>query len=506
MRLSGAHITVAAALATLAAAVGIADGAAGATALELLQAAPKPVFKAGHGLPRLTRWGWAMAPAVRIELAERWGYALEMGEANAGLAARLADPASEESKLAALAAGDPKRYPLGVLVYRACLNREFQASLAPQAWSPPPEGAPAGAKAERVWSPEAPDAVFEKAAAAAVEPLRRVLAKAPGAVILNGGEYGLGVLGFCRKTWEKDPKALAAKGGRDWFDYISERKARQERIVTEAVRRACPDRSLYIFYYVDGNTYKGENGGWKDWAFDYPPLKDASDLPSASIYYRQFNSGWTGKRDLLSLTLSAVAQHLAEGRPLSYNWVCGGWTQKNQRDEEAFSEPERYLGFLKCYYTAGMIGGVAGYFAYPKGGFAGDVGAEPPSWLRQMMTLAEVHALFSHVEEFLREGDLLPGPDKHRWLKDLPAYEFPTGDAGVRVLARKHRKRPEWLVTAWAADGADRAVSVAIPDLGAVRVEASACGSVYRVALEGGKPAAKPVGAKGLAPTQGMRP
>ena len=491
----------------IAGALGVVSEAArteAATALELLQAGQKPAFKAGHGLPRLTRWGWAMAPAVRIELAERWGYALELGEANAALAARLADPATEESKLVALAAGDPKRYPLGVLVYRACLKREFQASLPPETWSPPPEGGPEGAKPDRVWSPEAPDAVFEKAAAAAVEPLRRVLAKAPGAVILNGGEYGLGVLGFCRKTWEKDPKALAAKGGRDWFDYVSERKARQERIVTEAIRRACPDRSLYIFYYVDGNPYRGENAGWKDWAWDYPPLKNASDLPSASIYYRQFNSGWTGGRDLLTLTLSTVAQHVAEGQPLSYNWVCGGWTQKSLRDEEAFSEPDRYLGFLKCYYTAGMIGGVAGYFAYPKGGFGGDVGAEPPSWLRQMMTLAEVHALFSHLEEFLREGDLLAGPDKHRWLKTLPAYEFPTGDAGVRVLARKHRKRAEWLVTAWAAGGQDRTVSVSIPGLGTVQVEASACGSVYRAALEDGKPALKPVGAKGLAPTEGM--
>lgn len=109
----------------------------------------------------------------------------------------------------------------------------------------------------------------------------------------------------------------------------------------------------------------------------------------------------------------------------------------------------RYVGYLKCYYTAGMIGGVAGYFAYPKGGFAGDVGEEMPHWLEQMTVLARVHALFSHLERFLRQGRLVPGPGKHKWSKDLPAYELPTGDPQVRVLAREHVEREQWLVCAW---------------------------------------------------------
>jgi hypothetical protein len=478
--------------------------ATAATALEHLKAAPKPHFRQGHTLPRLTRWGWSMPYDVKIELADHWGYALELGEANAALLKKLADPASEQARLLALAAADPRRYPVGVMVYRACNRKEFQDALPPETWCPVPPPKEGEKAPRRVWSPEAPDAVFEKAAAEAVEPLRQVLAKAPGAVILNGGEYGLGVLGFCLKTWEQDPKVVRARGDRDWFDYLSARKARQEQIITDAVRKACQDRSLYIFYYVDGNPYRGENATWKDWAWDYRPLKNLSDLPSASIYYREFNSGWTGKRDLLSLTLNGVAQHLALGRPLSYNWVCGGWTQAKLTDAEAFSPPDRYLGFLKCYYTAGMIGGVAGYFAYPKGGFAGEQGAEPPSWLRQMMTLAEVHALFSHLEEFLREGDLLPGPDKHRWSKDLPAYEFPTGDPDVRVLARRHRRRPEWLITAWAAGGDDRPVEVAIPDLGRIRLAATACGGVYRATVTDGKPVLTLVGKQGLTPTEGM--
>jgi hypothetical protein len=83
------------------------------------------------------------------------------------------------------------------------------------------------------------------------------------------------------------------------------------------------------------------------------------------------------------------------------------------------------------------------------------------------------------MEDFLRNGDLLSGPDKHRWSKDLPAYEFPTGDADVRVLARKHRQRDQWLITAWAAGGPDRSVTVEVPTLGKVTLQARPTGSVY---------------------------
>jgi len=118
-----------------------------------------------------------------------------------------------------------------------------------------------------------------------------------------------------------------------------------------------------------------------------------------------------------------------------------------------------------------------------------------------MMALGHVHALFSHLEEFLRKGDLLPGPARHRWSKDLPAYEFPTGDPDARVLARKHRERAEWLITAWAAGGPDRQVSVAVPGLGTVRLEARGCGSVYRAAVKDGKPSLTRVDDDGMHPT-----
>jgi hypothetical protein len=193
------------------------------------------------------------------------------------------------------------------------------------------------------------------------------------------------------------------------------------------------------------------------------------------------------------------------GDALSYNWMNAGWARE-KLGEDAFGDLDRYMGYLKCYYTAGMVGGVAGYFAYPDGGFGGDLGQEPPHWLSQMIVLARAHALFSHLDDFLRNGELLPGPNRHSWSNDLPAYEFPTGDSDARVLVRKHKQREQWLVTAWAAGGEDRGVTVTVPGLGEVPVRARTCGSVYRAKVTGGRPALELVDRDGKLPTAGARP
>jgi hypothetical protein len=45
------------------------------------------------------------------------------------------------------------------------------------------------------------------------------------------------------------------------------------------VRKAVPDRTLYIYYSVSGNA-----GPWT-WGPGYPHMKQASDLPSTESYF-----------------------------------------------------------------------------------------------------------------------------------------------------------------------------------------------------------------------------
>jgi len=463
------------------------------TPAEWLAAQPKPEFRAGHTLPRLTRFAWDMDDAVRVELAKDWGYALEFGVADAERVDRaLNEPGSREGRLLALAVSDPKRFPLCVIT-----SRELPQSPVPEVWTRDANGKFVNERVqsldEKDWNPEmktvlspvSPDSFWQEAGELSAAPIRRLRERCPIAYVLNQGEYGLGVAGFWKAVWEKDPAIMKAKGAKTWLDFVSEQKARAQGIITKAERDAAPDRQLYIYYTAGGGTHRGINAD-DVWSYSWAAFKGVSDLPSNEIYFSHINDGWTGNHDMLTLALNAAALEIADGRTLSYNWLSAGWEGEVGHSH---GDLKRWAGFLKCYYTAGMIGGNAGYYQFlGRDGFSKPFPADqPPHWIRQLTALAHIHALFSQLEDFLRNGDLLPGPDRNRISKDVPAYEFPTGDATVRVLARKHRQRAEWLVTAWAAAGEARDVNVTIPEVGALKLRARPDGAIYRVTLKDGK-------------------
>jgi hypothetical protein len=506
------HIARAALLALLG---GAALPAPAMTAAEWLQAQPKPRFREGHTLPRLTRYGWIgnVPMDARIELCESWGYALQLGpyltwKVVDDLLKKAETATDGDAKLLALAIADPKRHPLCVV-----LSRDLPSE--PDPFTRNAKGALVDGK--ELWSPEAPRAALEGAAELRAGPLRKLREKVPVNIVLNGGEYALGVLGFARKQWEQDPRILKGKGDQDWFAYVSEKKGLMETIIADAVRKAAPDRSLYIYYTAGGGTHRNRFGGWIDWGYGYEWMRGASDLPSNEYYFRHFNDGWTGNIDILTQALNARGHELKFGATRSYDWVCAGWVEekpgpayKPGENPAALVDPTagklgdiaRYTGFLKCLYAAGTVGANAGYYAFPLGGFGAAFPAEkPPHWLRQAAALAHVHALFSHHEPLVRGSDLLPGPAMHRWSKDQPAYEFPSGDKDIRVLARKRKGAAEWLVTAWAADGDARDAGVEIPELGKVVLRARPEGSVYRAALESGKTSLTLLDKDGLHPT-----
>lgn len=450
------------------------------TPAEYLAKQPAPVFKEGHRLPPLTRFGWQLSYEARVELAERWGYALALGTANNRLLEHLDWKASYERQILDRVQSDPERYKLAVILDRRMPEAD---TLPTDSWLRDAEGRyvnrkgvplPNQAKVEgRVWSPAAPEATWSTIGESWAAKLAAVREYAPISIVLNGGEYGIGVAGHQQAAWETDPTVVDAKGDRSWYDYVSERKGAFEAIIGQVVFDAVPDLQQYIVYGIGGQSHRKRYGGWAQWDLAYKAKDRVPTLPSSEHYYRHFNSGFTGQQDILTLALNARGQEIAFGHPYTYGWLCAGW-KDNQ-----FADLSRYKGFLKCLYASGMLGGVAGYFAYPEGGFDAIFWEDaPPHWLQQMMALAEVHAEFSFYDDFLLASDLLPGPGKHRWSRDQPAYEFPSGDPAVRVLARKHRVRDEWLIVAWAADGAERMVSVEIPGLGVVEIEARPEGTV----------------------------
>ncbi len=476
-----------------------------------LQQQPEPNFRDGHTLPPLTRYGWTLDFETRVLLADRWGYCLELGApANADLIPRVRNNSGDpEAKIVALAARYPDRLRLQVITSRQL--PDF-GKVPPETWARTAAGMLLNGQAQSldgmrwtpgmqpVFSPFAPDSVWQESGRLQAEPLRQLRELCPIAVILNGGEYGMPVAGWAQKAWEQDPAIVKAKGRKSWADFGSERLAHSQRLVAEVIKQAVPDRTLYMHYHFGGVPYRNSFGQWKEWQPVFEDTKGICDLPNSVAYFKEYNSGWMweGDRgDLLTQMLNARAQEIALGHPLGYYWLCGGY---KPAEPGMVSEIKLYAGFLKMLYTAGMVGGNAGYYDYPvthgaRGFEVPFPPDDPPPWLQQMLALARVHAQFSFFEDYLRDGDLLPGPDKHRVSRDLPAYEFPTGDANARVVARRLRAKPHWLITAWAADGKERRVKVRIPDLGDVSLLARGCGTVHKGKLVDGKPVAVAVDA-----------
>ncbi len=217
-------------------------------------------------------------------------------------------------------------------------------------------------------------------------------------------------------------------------------------------------------------------------------MKGASDLASDQHYLSGYNTGFTCTPehlpqgcDIFTGALNSRGRDIAVGLPLAYSWL---WASSNPE----YDRP-RWLGLLKMLYTTGIVGANVGNYNMVK-----DEEFEKPFpvnkipyWLDEIISAARVQTLFTHAERFLRKGDLLPGPNQHVYSKDQPAYEFPTGDADARVVARKLKDQPEWLITAWAAGGVDRPVNVDIPSLGKLTVQARIIGTVYTATLLKGK-------------------
>jgi hypothetical protein len=88
----------------------------------------------------------------------------------------------------------------------------------------------------------------------------------------------------------------------------------------------------------------------------------------------------------------------------------------------------------------------------------------------------------------------LAGPWKHAIAKVVladksqkPEYSRLLPGRPIRVLARKLKDKPRWLITAWAADGKEREVSVPVPELGEVKLKATAEANVYEAVLKNGQ-------------------
>ena len=336
-------------------------------------------------------------------------------------------------------------------------------------------------------SPEMPDAAWQIYIDYAISQIQKSIGTLPATTVSNienWTEYGISVPSSVKWYAQTDPAILTAKGLRSWVDYVSMRKGYYEKKMRDALKAKYPN-ALYTAY--------GYGGLEKDkdtlWTWDYKYLKDGTDYPANESYYNYFNTGFALNYDMFTDMTHARYDEISNGSPHFYHWLCAGYirnisTYQGATSQGMYADLQKWMGFLKISYVAGMLGGIT------TGEFDCNVNYDdtfaittPPKWLDQIAILGQAHALFSWLEPVLRNSDLLEGPYMHKWSSTHPAYEFTQNN--TKVMARKTKNQNQWLICAWAMDGVEGNVTVNIPDLGDYTINARTCGTVYLVEKNG---------------------
>lgn len=361
-------------------------------AVEFVRSHPAPDFREGNVLPPLSISHHAFPLDLMRELAANWGYALTLP---VGLRthAEINDPTSRAGSIVALVRENPEAYKLSL---RLLIARGFRGGRPidfderypdlinyPEAFYRDAGGALIDG--EHHISVLAPDAAISLVAEHWADKVKAVAEAVPVEIMVNWSEYGF-------EKPQRLPLAVALRDptvlqswsddGRPWLEFASDHKARQEKIIRDALVAAAPG-SYYVKYSEIGSGHY-MLGARPDWmAYDFYFRPGIVDFACGRYYYRHSNSGFTHidrDRDLLAHLLVSRAQEIDAGMPYGYFWVSGGW-------------------------------------------------------------------------------------------------ESPTGVEHKRVVARRHRERPEWLLTAWAADAEPAELSVNVPELGEIKIKATAEGN-----------------------------
>lgn len=517
----------------------------GTTALELLQNQVAGVFRTGHTLPPLSGMIQHYIP-MQIEMSDRWGYALNVGilpDCNPNAASASGPPSYNGNHLdecLSIALRGNGRYKVvaGAANILPGYGRSGQTFLSDAAatnttipesvWLHNAQGTRLPSQTNPGMSPLAPESWVAAQAAPLGTCARRISQVYPLSMVTSGGEYGVDLPGWGMCNFLQDLDLLAAIGFPNQPDpscyqnssyanearntaiiaYGNTKSAIFERIIRQALANVTWAAGVanYGLYTDSYGQDRGRWNGWPSWMRDFADSVSVgvSSMPNPQIYFNDNNAGWGGidqlgnPADMTWKLLNEVGGGIRFGFKNSYAWMsAGGYAAAGNR----IAEQDRWIGFLKIFFTSGGLGATTGYFDYTttytqqvvRGA---PIGTTLPIWLRQYMDVGRVQALFSYFEDYLRTGDLVAGSYNHTFSVDttpIPLYCLdivgePQGN-GISpksyVLARKLPSQQSWLVTAWSQQGPDRNVTAVLPTAGNVLVNARVSGSVYIVTKSG---------------------
>ncbi len=522
------------------------------TVMEHISARPGPVFKKGHGLPPLVFGGYPDFDFNKL-MAEKYLYALHLGSAVKYWADQVGKPGTEPTKKLDLRLADKERYRVSIAVDRPlswadhssdhCGNEQALRAKSPLValakkdgtiWE---EGKDKAGNSCFAFSPLGPPTVHATTGTETGKQLKPFVdyLRAKGGsvdVIHNYGEYALGVpivgpadwtdvFNMTRRFWD-DANVAKAWGPMPTnghlllekaFTEISLAKGAQEGAVTQEIytQSGLGPETRYLYFTTRAAAFTGRWGEWRQSAWDYAllakgkPSRSPENVAVGQMYY--FDADGFGDLgvpgalpgcrdtprgvDAMTAMLNEKAWELKAGSPLAFPWVSSACITST--GGFVYAPRDRMMGFLKTWYATGNISATVFHLSLgliQKASVTAKGAASFPRWLEVYVDLGEVHALFSHLEDDLRNGDLMPGDGKQTMVKQVPAvldgYELyarapgtTTRDPQVRVVGRKHKTvGGRVLVAGFVAAGADREVEVTV-DGAKVKLAMRGAGSVY---------------------------
>lgn len=473
--------------------------------VQYLKSQTPPPFRQGHTLYPLTFFGFGSDLRdypTTSELATNWGFALEFSDApnvnpadTNKIKTILNDPNSYEYKLIQLAKSNPTKYKLHLpaFQFRNQGMIPFTQAECPDCYSRDSEGNVIVELNVPTLNPLMSEELITRIGERYAWPFKYIERQ-------FGVKVGMGIHQgeAAHWSWDKDPVVVADRGSEDKNIYRDKKFARIIKGFFTPIQTSLKDDGLFVYYSNGGHWDKGRFGGAVNGVPYYVEHTiDATVLPNVEHYWGSFNGRGacdnfpTQTFSFLTKYLASTGQEIALGRPFSYEWTSPYWGT----DISGLNAPmDTWTGALKCMYVGGMLGSNIGFYGsdaiYP----ATFNAAAPPLHVAQTQASARVHALFSWIEPFVRNSDLLPGPHMHAYTS-LPAYEFlkqmndngtsNPANCGSRVMARKHKTNNEWLISAWNSNGVDRDVTVNIPVLGDVTLRLRKTGTLYYARLTG---------------------
>lgn len=481
---------------------------------EFLQQQTQPVFRLKHTLPFLQCNGFGSVDytgqnePVRgylnmLEMAN-WGYAFDLDsnlfnpdefDANKLI---VDDPQSEVRKMIDLAKNDPDKYKLSTVISRYGQTEKipFSPTECPECYLRDANNQVIISNNHPFMSPLISDEKLDLCSQKLVRMYQYIQNIAPISYATDYGEIGPFIPLFAKQNWFLDPNVGIDYGNvwtndHDFNIYYSQKWSRFLKGLWQRFPSVLAQDGFVTAYTNDGGESRGRWWGWEEYNSLFEFTKETTKYANGQSYYNLQNQGYNTvpggdyRPDMLSTFLYRRSTEIILGQPYGVEWTNGACAS-------AETEYDRWTGFLKCIYVGGNLSSLAGFFGDDWGGNTTLQQLypprfdpiNPPFYIKQVMALSRVHAIFSWIEPFTRNSDLLIGNVNAQWWGNqnlLAEFSNTAQDKGLRVMARKLKNDDKWLVIAWAMTGEDRLVEVTIPELGLIKLYARKAGTIYHV-------------------------